>query len=187
MGYYDCREELLHEEACRTADGAVCLLSTCMLAHADVVNWADIEPHLEELGMEGEFYTLRAVNVMLWVPSDLQPVEELPEDVLERDVTAIFINENGDKGINVVYTDIGSNTLEDYAEALAKEDAENIAMDTINGLNAVEYYLPSNETYSVAFVSDTGKLLEFTMSPFSPEDTNVEWATVIASIQPAVE
>lgn len=166
---------------------ALCLLSACVLAHADVVNWKDIEPHLEELGLEGDFYTLKAVNVMLWAPSDLQPVEELPEDVLERDVTAIFINENGDKGINVVYTDVGSNNLEDYADALSENGAESISMNTINGLNAVEYYLPSNGTYSVAFVSDTGKLLEFTMSPFSPEDTNVEWATVIASIQSAAE
>ncbi len=34
---------------------ALCLMSTCVLAHADVVNWTDIEPHLEELGLEGEF------------------------------------------------------------------------------------------------------------------------------------
>ena len=166
---------------------ALCLMSTCVLAHADVVNWADVEPHLEELGLEGEFYTLRAVNVTLWVPNDLEPIEELPEDMVEKGMTASFLNSDQTKAINVVYTDIGGMSLEDYANALPSTGAENIAMDTINGLDAVEYSLPSNQTMNIAFVSDTGYLLEFTMYPFSTEDQsgNVVWATVIASIQPS--
>ena len=163
---------------------ALCLLGTCALAEVAEVNWADVQPVVEESGVEGEFYTLNACEVMLWVPTVFQPID-VPEDAEVKDIVACFTNEAGDAGINVVYTNVNGATIEEYAAALSEEGAENIEVEIINGLKAVEYTLSENDTLNIAFVSDTGYLLEFTMTPISEEGAIETWAMVAASIQPA--
>ncbi len=162
---------------------ALCLLGTCALAEAHSITWEEVAPVVEESGIEGDFYTLNACEVMLWVPTVFQPVD-IPEGT-EGDVVASFVNEAGDAGINVVYTDINGATIEDYAAALPEHGAENIEIEYINGLKAVEYTLAENDTLNIAFVSDTGYLLEFTMTPISEEGATETWAIVASSIQPA--
>ena len=164
---------------------ALCLMGTCALAEMTQFNWTDVEKVLEEKGLKGEFYTLNAVNVKFWVPEDLKPVEELPDEVKNMDVIAMFLNDSADKGITVVYTDINGATLEQYADALPEYGVEHIAIEVVNGLTAVEYSNSEKGTETVGFLSDTGKLLEITMSPVDMENPELEWAMVIASIQPA--
>ena len=164
---------------------ALCLLGSCALAETTQLDWPDVEKVLEQQGLKGEFYTLNAVNVKLWVPEDLKPVEELPDEVKNMDVVAMFLNDSADKGITVVYTDIHGVSLEEYAKALPNYGNEHIAIEVINGLTAVEYSNLDKGTETIGFLSDTGKLLEITMSPVNMETPEIEWAMVIASIQPA--
>ena len=164
---------------------ALCLLGASALAETAVINWKDIETVIEEKGLNGKFFTVNAVNVKFWVPEGLEPVEELPEELKSRDIVALFADEDLEKGITVVYTDLHGKTIEEYADALPDYGADHISVEVINGLTAVEYANPQKGNLTVGFLSDTGKLLEITMSPVNQEVPEIEWAVLVGSIQPA--
>ena len=87
----------------------------------------------------------------------------------------------------MVYIDAEGISVEEYAEMLAESGScEQIAMLNVNGLLAVRYQMPENDSLNIAFATEAGYLLEVTMSPLSAEGANVVWAIVGASIQ-AVE
>lgn len=54
---------------------------------------------------------------------------------------------------------------------------------TINGIPAVIYQVKSNDSMSIDFINDAGKLLEVTVRPLSQEGAEEAWNMVISSIQ----
>ena len=161
----------------------LCVFATAALAEVAEVNWSDVEPILEASGVEGEFRTFDEVAVKIWLPAEMQP-SELTDDDKEQGFIAHFTDAEQSAQVSVVYVDVNGMSLEDYAAYLPEVGAENVEMEIINGLQAVEYTLPEQDSLSVAFASDSGSILEITMNPLSEEGADVVWAMVGASIQP---
>lgn len=164
---------------------ALCLLLGCAALgeEAQVVRWSDVEAVLGDLGLTGSFVTFDAVDVKLWVPDGLTAME-LTQEILDAGYIGYFLGE--DAHLAVVYIDAEGISVEEYAEMLAESGScEQIAMLNVNGLLAVRYQMPENDSLNIAFATEAGYLLEVTMSPLSAEGANVVWAIVGASIQAA--
>ena len=43
--------------------------------------WSDLEPYLEALGLEGQFYTFNYYGLDIWVPDELEFQELTDEDI----------------------------------------------------------------------------------------------------------
>ena len=161
----------------------LCLFATAALAEVTEVNWSDVEPVLEASGVEGDFWTFDEVAVKIWLPAELQP-SELTEEDTANGFIAHFADAEQTAQVSVVYVDVDGMSLEDYAAYLTEEGAQDIAMEIINGLQAVEYTLPEQDSLSVAFATESGSILEITMMPLSEEGADMVWGMVGSSIQP---
>ena len=161
----------------------LCLLLTAT-ALAEEVNWADIEPTISAYGLEGDFVTFDEVAVKIWIPSSMQQLELTEEDV-EQGFIAYFLDDDETAQISVVYVDTDGMSLTDYADQLPEYGATDIAIETINGLDAVTYTVTETDSLSVAFTTQKGYILEITMAPISVEGADIAWGIVGSSIQAA--
>lgn len=162
----------------------LCLALT-VAASAEVaeVNWEEVAPTLEALGLEGDFATFDEVAVKIWIPSSMQRIELTDEDV-QNGYIGYFLDDDETAQVAVVYANVEGMSLAEYAEQLPEYGAENIVFELINGLEAVEYTLPENDSLNVAFATQAGYVLEVTMAPNSVEGADIAWGIVGSSIQP---
>ena len=160
-----------------------CLLLSAGAAEVAEVNWADVEPGVAALGLEGEFVSFDEVALKIWIPSSMEEVE-LTEEEEAQGFIACFMDDDETAQISVVYVDMDGMELDEYAQKLPEVGAENVVMERINGLDAVEYKLPENDSLTVAFATQAGYILEVTMAPASAENADIAWGIVGSSIQP---
>lgn len=163
---------------------ALCLMLSCAaLAEATELNWADFEGGLADLGLAGEFVTFDEIAVKIWIPESMQAVELTDEDV-ENGYIGYFSDDEASLGI--VYADVNGMSIEDYAATVAGiEGVTEVEQVVVNGLPAISYQMPENDTLNVAFATEAGYVLEVTMYPVSAEGAELAWSIVTASIQEA--
>lgn len=149
-----------------------------------VINWADAEPALAELGLSGDFITLENTGYEMFLPDFFYP-SELPDGQPNADsFPGFFVSDDGNAYISVqlVPTDW---TLEEYRDFLDDyEESEDPSFCMVNGTLFVVYFMPSRDCMCLA--AKTGDfLLEFTFYPDSDSDY-IELSEIIgASIRPA--
>ena len=167
---------------------ALCLIVTAAVAFAEAapaLNWEDFSPILEAGGVSGEFYTFDEVDMKIWMPEGLYPVE-LTEEDRQNGYIGYFMPEDESAAVAVVYVDINGMSLEEYGEYLASDaDATEIEVATVNGFPCVSYKLPEQDSVSVTFTTEAGYALEVTCTPLSEENAELVWGAVISSIQAA--
>ena len=165
---------------------ALCLVMSVSLAEeAAELTWDMFAPILEAGNVTGQFYAFDEVNVLIWLPDGMDPVELTDEDKAEGYI-GYFAPEDDSAAVSIVYVDIDGASLEEYAAYLANEaDTTEVELGTVNGLPCVSYKLPEQDSVCVTFTTEAGYALEVTCYPFSVENAELVWGAVIASIQAA--
>ncbi|ETP72068.1 hypothetical protein UYO_1942 [Lachnospiraceae bacterium JC7] len=134
------------------------------------MSWSDGEKRVKEDGIKGKFVTLDDVAIKFWVPDDYKAVEITDEEKEEGFVD--YYERKKDKAvISVVYIDNGCKTLDEYKKELKKmDDVSEIEDCIVNDLEAVGYRIKEQDSISLSFSTDQGKILEFTFAPVTDED-----------------
>ena len=165
----------------------VVLLAFCMLfgfAHAEETteySWANYEEGFEKSGIEAEFVTFDDVGVKILIPKAL-PKWDLTEEDINHGFIFYYADEKEETYVGMTY--VPFDTLEAYHnEVKGVEPISDIREVTINGVPAISYQVKSNDSMSLAFVNDAGKLLEVTVRPLSQEYAKETWDMIISSIQ----
>ena len=165
---------------------ALCLLTAgaALAEAAPELNWSDFEATLESAGVTGDFWTFDDIAVKIWLPAELQPVE-LTEEDKEKGFISYFTDAEEKASVSLVYVDMSGISLEEYTEALNQTDGvDQVEIVVVNGLPAVSYTMPEQDSCHVAFTTEAGYILEVSMYPTSEEGADVVWGIVAASIQP---
>ena len=145
------------------------------------LNWTDIEPQIEANGISGDFYTFDQIALTVWIPSELEP-ETLTDDDLENGYIAYFSGD--DAVVAVVYMYANGIDLDEYKEVLAGyEDVSDIEEISVNGVPAISYTVPNDDTVNVSFATEAGYILEFTFFPMSDKSFNPFILAITSSIQ----
>ena len=160
----------------------LCLLGTCALAEGNQINWSDVEEQVAASGIEGDFYSVADIGVKMFIPAALKEIDLSDEDVEEGYICYLSTDDQS-AVVAVMYADFEGNSLEDYAAILPDIGATGVEMDVINGIPAVTYEVPENDSVNVAMMTDTGYAIEFVFNPASDEGFKSMSAIMCASIQ----
>lgn len=156
---------------------ALCLLCGCTALADNEITWEQVEPLLEEKGINGDFYTFEQIAVAIFIPEGMQEAE-LPDDTY----IGYFTAADG-SALAVQYVNVEGMTLEAYTELLPQAGATEIETGTVNGLPCVSYEIPERQTIGVAFTTEAGYVLEVTCGPVASEDDKAGASVIMASIQ----
>ena len=162
----------------------LCMLFGFALAEETTeYNWADYEKMFENSEVtEAEFVTFEDIGIRILIPTVL-PKWDLSEEEINQGFIFYYADEKEETYIGMTY--VNFDTLENYTNVLKTvEPVSDIRQVSINGIPAIAYHVQSNDSMSIAFVNDAGKMLEVTVHPVSQEDAVKAWDMVISSIQP---
>ena len=159
---------------------AVCAQETATVTE---VNWSDIEQTVLENDLGGGFYSVGELGIKMWIP-DVLTETELSEEDIENGYLSYLTTQEEDAVAAITATDLDGVSLKDYAKLLEGEDGvKEIEYVLLNGIEAVSYDMPENDTMTVSFGTDTGYIVEFTFWPMSDEGFAAVAALMAASIQ----
>ena len=156
---------------------ALCLLCGCTALADNEITWEQVEPLLENSGVNGNFYTFEQIAVAIFIPEGLESAE-LPND----SYIGYFAAEDG-SAVAVQYVNVEGMTLEAYTEALPGVGATEIETGTVNGLPCVTYEMPANKTMNIAFTTEAGYILEVVVGPVEDDNAKTAAGIIMASIQ----
>ena len=156
---------------------ALCLLCGCTALADNEITWEQVEPLLEQGGVNGDFYTFDQIAVAIFIPEGMESVE-LPDD----SYIGYFAAEDG-SAVAVQYVNVDGMTLEAYTEALSQVGATGIETGTVNGLPCVTYEVPANNSMNIAFTTEAGYILEAVVAPVTDDNSKLAGSIILASIQ----
>lgn len=164
------------------------MLTLCMLfgfalaEETTEYNWANYEEIYEKSEVtEAEFVTFEDIGIKILIPTVL-PKWDLSEEEINQGLIFYYADEKEETYVGMTY--VNFDTLENYTNVLKTvEPISDIRQVSINGIPAIAYNVQSNDSMSIAFINDAGKMLEVTVRPVSQEDALKAWDMVISSIQ----
>ena len=163
------------------------VLTGTAFAQAEItttINWEDVSAMVEEAGISGDFYAVGDTGLCMWIPDDVFTEVELTDEDVENGFIAYLTTEDESAVVSVSYAQIEDVTVDDYYGLVADvEGVEELEMDAVNGIAAVSYNLPEQDSWTVSFVDDEGYIYEFTFAPMSDEGFQQIAAIMAASIQ----
>lgn len=119
----------------------------------------------------------------MWIPADLE-AEELTDDDRTNGYIGYYSNADQSLLLAVVRVQLSDMTFDDYVERISGDETlENVARLTVNGLPAVSYYMPENDSLNISVADGTDYAVEVTMAPGSAEGNDGIWKLISASIQ----
>ena len=151
------------------------------------LKWEDIKSldGIDEILSQGQVYTFEDVDVNLWVPDVMAPVELADEDK-EAGYIGYYATADESAAVSVMYVNVEGMTLEEYeAELKADSAISDIEAGTVNGLPAVSYVIKEKDTAAVAFTTEKGYILEVSCAPISDEGFAQVVGVILSSIQSA--
>ena len=158
---------------------SLCMLLGCGAAMADnEMNWEDVAPTLEAVGITGQFYTFEQIAVAIFIPDGMELAAEMPSEKF----IGLFTAPDGSY-VAVTYVDLNGMDLETYATVLPEVGAASIEMGTLNGLPCVTYEMPENGTMNVAFTTEAGYVLEVYTGPVTTDEEKLGGSVILASVQ----
>ena len=145
------------------------------------INWEMVD--IESTGIEGDWYTLNAVALQIWIPDTFEAAEITEED--GPGVVVKFMAPDGTAGIfGQLIEGYEGATTEDMIERISANGATDIERCILNGLDAVSYSIPDTDAAYVAFVTASGNFMQFVFVPVSDEGFSSLAQIVTASIMP---
>ena len=155
---------------------ALCLLCGCTALADNEISWEQVEPLLEQSGVNGNLYTFDQIAVAIFIPEGLESVE-LPND----SYIGYFAAEDG-SAVAVQYVNVEGMDLETYTAALPGVGATEIETGTVNGLPCVTYEVPANKTMNIAFTTEAGYILEVVVGPVEDDNAKTAAGFIMASV-----
>ena len=155
---------------------ALCLLCGCTALADNEISWEQVEPLLEQSGVNGNMYTFDQIAVAIFIPEGLESVE-LPDD----SYIGYFAAEDG-SAVAVQYVNVEGMDLETYTAALPGVGATEIETGTVNGLPCVTYEVPANKTMNIAFTTEAGYILEVVVGPVEDDNAKTAAGFIMASV-----
>lgn len=155
---------------------ALCLLCGCTALADNEISWEQVEPLLEQSGVNGNLYTFDQIAVAIFIPEGLESVE-LPDD----SYIGYFAAEDG-SAVAVQYVNVEGMDLETYTAALPGVGATEIETGTVNGLPCVTYEVPANKTMNIAFTTEAGYILEVVVGPVEDDNAKTAAGFIMASV-----
>ena len=159
----------------------VCVMMLPFAAMAEEINWADMQPAIEELGLKGDFIALEDMGLMVWIPSTMAYYEPSAEDA-EAGRYAIFADDECALTIDVVNVE-GMTPDQALANAQANGMTE-AGIDTVNGLSAVIYLNEAQSLASFVLVDTNCNMIIFSFTPVKDDLTKLASSIIFASIMP---
>ena len=159
---------------------ALCLLCGCTALADNEITWDQVVPVLEEAGVTGDFYTFEQIAVAIFIPTGMNPAEEMPGE----NYIGYFAAEDG-SAVAVQYVNVEGMDLDTYTAALEGVGATGIERGTVNGLPCVSYEMPANQTMNVAFTTEAGYVLEVVVGPVTSDVEKLAASAILSSIQAA--
>ena len=147
------------------------------------LNWENVEPYLEVLGMEGDFYVYEEIGMQLWIPSGFEQVE-LDEDDIANGTIDLFLTEDDTSAIRLQYFESLNWDDEKLISVLENVGASNITPVVLNGLYGYTYDLKETDTGALDFLIEGGDILEIAFGPVSDDANAALFLILTASIQP---
>lgn len=133
--------------------------------------WSDLEPYLEALGLEGQFYTFNYYGLDIWVPDELE-FQELTDEDIENGMIAYATDEDENwifAVTNLVYEQ-KIKSLYEWQDILKKyEGIEESVICYVNDLIVLEYLVPEKDCFVCDLRVSDGSILEFVWAPFSDQ------------------
>lgn len=158
------------------------LVSAVSAEEVFTMDWEAMEAGIAEAGVEGEFYKLGGVNVLVWVPNFME-LDELTDEDIENGFIAYFADENGASTLAVTLNEVDMD-IEAGMEFLIDAGVTEIEEVRINGLRALMYSYENDAGELRVGVSmfSKGYNLEFTFT-FGDEDFETTYVYIMSSIQ----
>ena len=162
---------------------ALCLCSFAAMAEAPAeINWSDFQAITENV--EGDFYSFNDYSLQIWVPNYFQE-GEIGDEEATAGIIGYMTTTDGAYSMVIQDVDVNGMSIDEYADALAQvEGVSGIEKMTVNGLAAVSYDIKDKDVGTIAFTTESGRVLEFSFSPISDEGFAQMATCMTASIQP---
>ena len=149
----------------------------------DAINWEDVSSVIEAGEIEGDFYLMEALDLVIWIPAGLNAVD-LTEEQIAEGVLYVWADENQECAVVVTAVNVEGATLEKTLEAAVASNMIDPEFVTINGLTAVSYKDAEANTGNVALVSEAGDIVNFAITPIEGEEAELAFSLIMASLMP---
>ena len=134
---------------------------------------------IQQAELSGEFYQIQDLDIDIWVPDLLQPVEEVSENTF-----CAFEAENKGAVISVNHlTFDGQPTLEEVEKMAVDQGSVSDGMFWINGFDTLVLETKSEDSLSVIIMITDGGAMEFAFAPISNPDVYSMASLVMSTIQ----
>ena len=145
------------------------------------LSWFTARRGIQQAELSGEFYQIQDLDIDIWVPDLLQPVEEVSENTF-----CAFEAENKGAVISVNHlTFDGQPTLEEVEKMAVDQGSVSDGMFWINGFDTLVLETKSEDSLSVIIMITDGGAMEFAFAPISNPDVYSMASLVMATIKPA--
>ena len=145
------------------------------------IDWVATEAEFADAGIEGDFYSLGELGLKIWVPNVMKAVEIGDQ---ESGVVGAFATDDGEYSILVQYIEgTEGMDMDTFIADLTDSGATEVERVILNGLDAVSYSMADTDANIMAFLAESGEVVQFICVPASDKDFEVMCALIMASIQ----
>ena len=132
--------------------------------------WVEAKEALDEINVEGSFESLPGTGLKMWIPDFMFREQLDPYDIEDGEI-AYWTDEEGEREIEVFYSETDAESLEEYAEELAEYyDTDEMTIYYINGRETIVYTDEDLDTGIVSTVDEGGKLVDIWFTPLEDEE-----------------
>ena len=143
------------------------------------LSWITARREIQQANLTGKFFKIADLDVDIWVPDLLKPVEEISENTF-----CAFSAENNGAVIEVNHlTFDGDPDLEEVEKMAVDAGCESDGLFWINGFTALVYETKSADSLSVLIMISGGGAMEFVFAPISNPDVYNMASLVMSTIQ----
>ena len=144
------------------------------------LSWATAKRVVDGDDLAGRFVRFGSYNIDMWVPNELEEMQDLPEDYL-----AYFRTEDKSAEVGVQIQEVPDDfSLEAYEQELEEQGLVDGGMYVINGFYGLLFMNEETQNMTIAFMSDENEALLISFFPVSNQDLYAKAKIMLASIQP---
>ena len=157
------------------------LLPFSAMAETAAVTWDEMQPAVEALGLEGDFYSLQDLGLAIWLPDGMTAAEVSEEDAAPGRLYLIM-DEDCYLAVDAVYVE-GMTLDRAYENAVASGMYEPEIVE-VNGLSALSYKDEGNNVGVVVLVDTNCNMILFSFGPIDSETAEAAFSVIFSSLMP---